>query len=265
MKINLRGTFTPQLTHVLIPYVFLTIVLLPFYTVNWWLVALCMLLFGIIGNGVVGHRLIAHRQFRPAAWVRYVLNLLCTLSAIGPVWYWRAQHWHHHKFSDTPTDIHSPHTRSLWDSFYGWSLKQEYIRLVLKTEKASIKESLSDPSLKFYVEWNYQIIWLFLVTLAVISPVALLSYLVYYWIELLRLGSLTCLCHLNIPFSYRNFETNDHSRNNLLLGYLTFGFGWHNNHHARPMALDTQIRWWEFDLEAKIAKLINLIPGKRDV
>mgnify|MGYP003705132377 CR=1 FL=1 len=94
-------------------------------------------------------------------------------------------------------------------------------------------------------------------------PALLLSYLIYYWIEVVRLGLITSVAHLNIPFSYRNFDTDDRSQNNLLLGYLTFGFGWHNNHHANPRDLDTQVRWWEFDLEAKIAKLINLIPGKR--
>ena len=53
------------------------------------------------------------------------------------------------------------------------------------------------------------------------------------------------------------------SRNNVILGHLTFGLGWHNNHHANPRQLDNQIRWWEFDLEANIAKLLNLLPGKR--
>jgi stearoyl-CoA desaturase (delta-9 desaturase) len=222
-----------------------------------------MLVFGIIGNGIAGHRLIAHRQFKPANWVKAVLYLICTLAAFAPVWYWRAQHWHHHKYADEPVDVHSPHTRSLWDSFFGWALMQKYVRLVLKTERASLKESLEDPQLKFYVDHSYRVVWAFVLLSLLISPSFLLAYLIYYWIEIVRLGTITSLAHLDIPFSYRNFETEDQSRNNLLLGYLTFGFGWHNNHHAKPMLLDTQIRWWEFDLEAKIAKLINLIPGKR--
>ena len=32
----------------------------------------------------------------------------------------------------------------------------------------------------------------------------------------------------------RRFETNDDSRNNGLIAALTFGEGWHNNHHAHP-------------------------------
>lgn len=263
MKLQLRGTYTPQVTSIVLPYLALTGVLLTLVDINWWLVAVCMLVFGIIGNGVAGHRLIAHRQFKPAIWVRRILYLLCTLAAFAPVWYWRAQHWHHHKYADHDIDVHSPHTRSFWDSFFGWALMQKYVRLVLKTERASLKESLDDPDLKFYVENNYRVIWAFVLLALIVSPTFVLAYLVYYWFEVLRLGTITSLAHMNIPFSYRNFETEDKSKNNLLLGYLTFGFGWHNNHHAKPMMLDTQIHWWEFDLEAKIAKLINLIPGRR--
>ena len=233
-------------------------------SVSWWAVGTFMLILGIIGNGIAGHRLIAHRQFVPAMWIRHILNLLCTLSAFAPVWYWRVQHWHHHKYSDQPQDIHSPHTRSLWDSFFGWALKNDYVREVLKTERASMRESLSDPNLSFYLRWNYPVIWAWVIMLAAIDLSMLLSYLVFYWIELVRLGTITSLAHLDLPGSYRNFATDDRSRNHIVLGYLTFGFGWHNNHHAKPMLLDTQVRWWEFDLEAKLAKLIAIIPGARD-
>lgn len=260
---KIKAKYTPQVTHVVIPYVLLTGVLSIFYSTNWIAVAVFMLMFGIIGNGVAGHRLIAHRQFSPADWVRSVLYLLCTLAAFAPTWYWRAQHWHHHKYADKEVDVHSPEHAGLWDSFFGWALKQKYVRTVLKTEKASLRESLNDPELKFYLDHNYKVIWAFLIVLGVVSPALLLSYFVYYWIEVIRLGTITSLAHMDVPFSYRNFETKDASKNNLLLGYLTFGFGWHNNHHAHPKLLDTQIKWWEFDLEAKIAKLINAIPGKR--
>lgn len=263
MRIDLRAPYTPQVAHVVIPYLLLTLGLLFIQDISWWAVASFMLVFGIIGNGISGHRLIAHRQFVPAYWIRRVLYLLCTLAAFAPVWYWRVQHWHHHKYSDREQDIHSPHTRSLWDSFFGWALKQKYVREVMRTERVSMKESLGDPGLAFYVRWNYYVIWIFVLSLAVIDLSLLLSYLIYYWLEVIRLGTITSLAHLRLPFSYRNFETDENSRNNILLGYLTFGFGWHNNHHARPMQLDTQIRWWEFDLEAKIAKLIMLIPGRK--
>lgn len=259
----IKKTYTPQLTIICVPYIIITLFLLLNYSINWIFVLIFMFLFGIIGNGIVGHRLISHRQFLPARWLYPILYLLCTLAAFAPVWYWRAQHWHHHKFSDDKIDVHSPHTQRFWDSFFGWALKQKFIKVVLKTEKAALRESLNNPLMKFFHNYNYTLIYIFIISLGLFSPELLLSYFIFYWIEIVRLGLITSLAHIDLPFSYRNFETTDKSYNNLILGYITFGFGWHNNHHAKPMSLDTQVKWWEYDLEAKVAKLITLIPGSR--
>jgi stearoyl-CoA desaturase (Delta-9 desaturase) len=255
--------YTTQLSYIVLPYIILTSFLLYFYESNIFYIISFMFLFGIIGNGITGHRLIAHRQFMPSRSVRKILYLLCTLAAFAPVWYWRAQHWHHHKNSDTDHDIHSPTTKTFWMSFFGWALINENIKKILKTEKNSIRESLNDPLMLFYSKHNYKIIWSFILICFLISPSLLLSYFIFYWLEIIRLGLITSLAHLKIPLSYRNFDTDDKSYNNLILGFITFGFGWHNNHHAYPMLLDTQIKWWEFDLEGKIAKFINKIPGEK--
>ena len=49
-------------------------------------------------------------------------------------------------------------------------------------------------------------------------------------------------------FGSRRFATRDNSRNNWLLALITFGEGWHNNHHHFPGAARQGFRWWEFDL-----------------
>jgi len=48
-------------------------------------------------------------------------------------------------------------------------------------------------------------------------------------------------------FGARGYETKDRSRNNFLLGYITMGDGWHNNHHRFPHAAQAGIRWYEMD------------------
>lgn len=255
--------YTPQFTRVILPFTVLTPVLIYFYSVNWFWVAVFFLLFGLIGNGVVGHRLVAHRQFTHARWLRKPLLLLCTLGAIAPVWYWRIQHWHHHKYSDQEADIHSPITKSWFISFFGWAIYNDFVKQVLATERRSLRESLADPDMRVYFKHTYNIVWAFMVLLFLIDPVLLASYLAYYWIEQIRFGLTTTYAHKNCLFSYRNFETREYSTNNYIIGHLTFGLGWHNNHHAHPMRLDNQVRWWEWDAEAKLAKLISLIPGSR--
>jgi stearoyl-CoA desaturase (delta-9 desaturase) len=49
-------------------------------------------------------------------------------------------------------------------------------------------------------------------------------------------------------FGYRNYQTNDNSRNNALVALITNGEGWHNNHHADPSSASNQRHWWEMDL-----------------
>ncbi len=48
-------------------------------------------------------------------------------------------------------------------------------------------------------------------------------------------------------WGYRNYETTDDSRNNWWVGLITYGEGWHNNHHAYPTSARHGHRWWEFD------------------
>ena len=46
----------------------------------------------------------------------------------------------------------------------------------------------------------------------------------------------------------RRFATRDDSRNHGLVAFLTFGEGWHNNHHAHPTLARHGLAWWELDI-----------------
>jgi stearoyl-CoA desaturase (delta-9 desaturase) len=56
--------------------------------------------------------------------------------------------------------------------------------------------------------------------------------------------AINSLAHL---FGSRRFDTPDHSRNNWLLALITFGEGWHNNHHFSMGSCRQGFRWWEID------------------
>jgi stearoyl-CoA desaturase (delta-9 desaturase) len=49
-------------------------------------------------------------------------------------------------------------------------------------------------------------------------------------------------------FGRRRYPTPDDSRNNGWLALLTFGEGWHNNHHHYPLSARQGFYWWEIDL-----------------
>ena len=53
---------------------------------------------------------------------------------------------------------------------------------------------------------------------------------------------------LSHRFGTRRYATRDESRNNLWLSLLTFGEGWHNNHHHFPGAARQGFFWWEIDV-----------------
>ena len=67
-------------------------------------------------------------------------------------------------------------------------------------------------------------------------------------------------------FGTRRFETGDDSRNSFFLAVLTFGEGWHNNHHAHPTSARHGLAWYEFDISwitLKLMKATGLAWGIR--
>ncbi|MBC7782926.1 MAG: acyl-CoA desaturase, partial [Burkholderiales bacterium] len=55
----------------------------------------------------------------------------------------------------------------------------------------------------------------------------------------------------------RRFETDDNSRNSLLLAIITLGEGWHNNHHRYMGAARQGFYWWEFDPTYYVLKALS--------
>jgi stearoyl-CoA desaturase (delta-9 desaturase) len=58
-------------------------------------------------------------------------------------------------------------------------------------------------------------------------------------------------------FGRRRFPTKDDSRNNFLIALITFGEGWHNNHHYAPSSERQGLYWWEIDLSHCILQVLN--------
>jgi stearoyl-CoA desaturase (delta-9 desaturase) len=70
------------------------------------------------------------------------------------------------------------------------------------------------------------------------------------------------VCHL---FGTRPFDTRDSSRNSLPLALLTFGEGWHNNHHARPYSARHGVHWWQIDVVYYIVCMLEWAGCVSDV
>lgn len=211
---------------------------------------------GIIGNGVAGHRYFAHGQFKTSIPIKWILGFLSTLGAIGPIHYWIIQHKTHHIKADKEGDPHDP-SRGVFYAFYTWTFPQGANEKEYMKERFAKRLAINMSKDNFYLffqKHHYTIIYIFCLLLFLIDPILLSLYALAYCIDFLRLGLVNYFCH---GYGYRNHNTNDKSTNNFIIGMLTFGFGWHNNHHANPGKLILTERWWEIDIEGYVGYLLS--------
>jgi stearoyl-CoA desaturase (Delta-9 desaturase) len=212
------------------------------------------------------HRYFAHRTFRTSRAVQFVFACIGASSVQrGPLW-WAAHHRNHHTNADTQADPHSPQVHGFLWSHMGWFLTSNGFR----TDWKRIPDLARYPELRWLDRYD------------VLIPVALATglYGLGAWLghlmpqsgmsggQLLVWGffvSTVVLFHATVTinslahrFGTRRFETHDDSRNNLWLALLTFGEGWHNNHHFCPGSVRQGFRWWELDLTYYGLRLLQL-------
>jgi stearoyl-CoA desaturase (delta-9 desaturase) len=61
------------------------------------------------------------------------------------------------------------------------------------------------------------------------------------------------------------FNTADKSKNNLIVGILAMGEGWHNNHHAFPRSAFHGMAWWQIDISGYIIRLLEILHLVKNV
>lgn len=228
-----------------------------YLAINWYIVLAVWFLMGPVGLGVCFHRLLSHRQFETWKPVEYLMALFGTLSAYAPIIFFSANHIYHHQVSDTEKDPSSPRF-GFWESFLWWRMRQSVLKKINVRNKP-VKRILADPVLR-YMSVNFmKIVYFYVLILFLIGgPWAVLNFfLLPAFIEHLRVNLISSISHINIPGSYRNHNTKDTSQNHYIFGILSFGFGWHNNHHGRAGAVSLHEKWWELDIEGLISKLLS--------
>jgi stearoyl-CoA desaturase (delta-9 desaturase) len=219
-------------------------------------VALALFALRMFAVTAIYHRYFSHRAFRTSRGAQFVFALLGASAAQrGPLW-WASHHRHHHVHADQPADSHSSRQHGLLWSHLGWFLGRENF--------AARVELVAD--LARYPELR----WLDRYDAAVPALLALALFALGSWLEhaapglgtsgaqLLVWGfciSTVALYHATFTINSlahrwgrRRYATRDDSRNNLWLALLTFGEGWHNNHHHYPGSARQGFYWWEIDL-----------------
>ncbi len=213
-----------------------------------WLLTLFMyFVYGCLGSSVTFHRLLAHRSWTSPRWFTILGTLAGTMAMIGSSISWVSLHYDHHRYTDKEGDPHSP-KNSLIDSYLGGIFKEPNVRRA--------PHLLRDP-LHMFLHKNYFYIHLFvLIILCIIDPMlAVFIYLAPAALVLMIGGILNIFAH---RLGYITYQINDDSKNNFVFGYIMWGEGWHNNHHAHPQSPQIGEQWWELDIGNWVIKQVNI-------
>jgi stearoyl-CoA desaturase (Delta-9 desaturase) len=211
--------------------------------VNWSDLTLLFIMYVLVALGVtVGfHRMLTHRSFQPHPVVKFIFLVLGSMALEGPAIEWAATHVKHHAQADREGDPHSP-VEGFFHAHLGWLFKDS-----MADPNVYCRHLLKDPIVMF-VSRTF-LLW---VALSLIIPFAIGGWTGLLWAGLVRIflthhvtWSVNSVCH---TFGKREFETNDLSRNEWVVGLLAMGEGWHNNHHAFPRSAFHGLHWWQFDL-----------------
>jgi stearoyl-CoA desaturase (delta-9 desaturase) len=198
------------------------------------------------------HRYFSHRTFKTSRVFQFILAFLAETSIQKGVLWWAANHRHHHRESDQPTDIHSPLQRGFWWSHVGWILCDRYG----ETRYESIKDFARFPELRFLNRFYLLPPVLLAVALFLIGGFPVLVWGFFVSTMLLWHGTFT-INSLSHVFGRQRYKTTDTSRNNWLLALVTCGEGWHNNHHYHQNTANQGWFWWEVDLTYYGLKLLQ--------
>jgi stearoyl-CoA desaturase (delta-9 desaturase) len=236
---------------------------------SWLAVSIAAFLYALRVFTLTGfyHRYFSHRSFKTWRIVQFIFAMIgCSSVQRGPLW-WAAHHRHHHVHSDDPQDLHSPRQQGILWAHFGWFLTPRAFRTNLKI----IPDFAKYPELRFLDRWDLAV------------PVAL-AVLLYGFGELVNLGmpdsnvtgfqllvwgffiSTIAVYHVTYLVNSathligsRRYETKDDSKNSMIVALLTFGEGWHNNHHHYPNSTRQGFYWWEIDITYYILSVMSML------
>ena len=232
---------------------------------------------GSFGIGMGYHRLLTHRGYRTPRWVEYFLTLCGTLALEGGPIFWVATHRIHHQKSDKEGDPHTPREGGWW-AHMGWILFGEGLHHDAEVLKRYVPDLARDPFHVALSTWHWTtnvVVGLVLLAFGGIPYVLWGIFFRTTW-GLHSTWLVNSATHL---WGSRRFQTRDDSTNNWWVALLTFGEGWHNNHHAHPTSARHGLAWYEFDFnwigisilkalglawDIKLAKIAQPVPHEEN-
>jgi fatty-acid desaturase len=198
-----------------------------------------------LGISMGYHRLHTHRSYRVPIWLEYFFAFCGAMTLEGGPIFWVATHRIHHQKSDQPGDPHSPRDGAWW-AHVGWILFGESNHSNTRLMSKYAPDLAKHP---FYI-WLNNYHWTPMVALGLLLlaigglPLMLWGICLRVVVGLHATWLVNSATHM---WGSRRFNTRDDSRNNWWVALITFGEGWHNNHHAHPTSARHGLAWYEVD------------------
>jgi stearoyl-CoA desaturase (Delta-9 desaturase) len=233
---------------------------------SWKALAVSVLLYCIsIGLGIsMGyHRLHTHRSYKVPLWLEYVFATCGTMTLEGGPIFWVATHRMHHQLSDMPGDPHSPRDGAFW-SHMGWILWGDSNHKNTRMLSKYAPDLAKHPYYVWLNNWHWVP-----VTILAAGLLAWGGVQMFCWAICLRIvlglhitWAVNSATHM---FGSRRFNTRDDSRNNWWVAMVSFGEGWHNNHHAHPTSARHGLAWYEFDASWLLIQALKRIGVAKNI
>jgi stearoyl-CoA desaturase (delta-9 desaturase) len=229
------------------------------------------------GIGIGYHRLVSHRSFQTTGPIRALFAIFGSMAGQGPVLFWAAIHRRHHQYSDQPGDPHSPNLhgvglgawlRGFWHAHTGWLFVHE-----ITDWGRWIPDLLRDRTLvrvnQLYFLWMFLGLALPAAIGGLVSGTWAGALLGLLWGGLVRMfllhHSTWAINSVTHVWGTRPYKSRDYSRNNALVAVLTYGEGWHNNHHAFPTSAIHGLEWYQVDPSGLVIRTLRLLGLAWDV
>jgi stearoyl-CoA desaturase (delta-9 desaturase) len=208
-----------------------------------------------LGISMGYHRLHTHRSYKVPLWLEYFFAVCGSLTLEGGPIFWVATHRRHHQYSDLPGDPHSPRDGAFW-SHVGWILFGDTNH---NNTKLMSKYAPDLAKHRFYV-WLNDYHWI-PVTVTGLAMWAIGGLPMMLWGTFFRvvfgLHATWAVNSATHMWGGRRFATRDDSRNTWWVAIISFGEGWHNNHHAHPTSARHGLAWYEFDPSWLLVKTLR--------
>ena len=212
---------------------------------------------GSLGIGMGYHRLLTHRAYKVPKPVEYFLAICGTLALEGGPIQWVVTHRIHHAHADRAGDPHTPRDGGWW-AHVGWILWGTAQDHEAETIAHYAPDLVKEPFYQWLNRFYYIPLLLVGIALFVFGGWGVLLWGVFLrlTIALHATWLVNSATHL---WGRRRFETDDDSRNSWWVALLSFGEGWHNNHHAHPTSARHGVRWYEFDMNWLGIRVLQLL------